>query len=145
MSLPFSLDHLPVELAQTVAQAWQRFDEACAAHGDASLLATAATRDELPRVWAGSDFVSGVCIRAPQLLADLIGGGELDRRGGGAELLGRIDSELADCRDQDDLDARLRTIRRTTRNQSGIHPRRRGRSGYCRVKPDASFNRGKHG
>ena len=112
MPLPFSLDHLPVELAQTVAQAWQRFDEACAAHGDASLLAAAATRDELPRVWAGSDFVSGVCIRAPQLLADLITGGELDRRGCGAELLGRIERELAGCRDQDDLDARLRTIRR---------------------------------
>lgn len=112
MSTPFSPHCLPAELRHSFACAWQRFDESCAAPGGASLRATAASRPELPRVWAASDFVASACIRQPRLLAELIAGGELDRSCPPRELTGRIRRELAHCRDPAELDSRLRKTRR---------------------------------
>ena len=107
---PFSLARLPAELAEAFEESWQGFCEACAEQGVSFLAAT--TRAELPQVWAASDFVATACIRAPRLLDELINSGELDRRGRGADLIARVENELAGCADEEELDARLRRTRR---------------------------------
>jgi len=109
-SHPFSLSRLPGELAKSFEESWQAFCESCAEQGVSFLSAT--TRPELPQVWAASDFVAGACIRAPGLLDALIAGGELDRRGGGADIIKRVTRELAGCADEEELDAQLRQLRR---------------------------------
>ena len=107
---PFSLARLPAELAEAFEESWQGFCESCAEQGVSFLAAT--TRAELPQVWAASDFVATACIRAPGLLDELINSGELDRRGRAADLVARVENELAGCADEEELDARLRRARR---------------------------------
>jgi len=101
---------LPGELAKAFEEAWQGFYEACAERD--MLFLSAIARVELPMVWAASDFVAGACVRAPALLAELIDSGALDRRGSGEDLIGRVKNELAECADEEELDAKLRSIRR---------------------------------
>jgi len=105
-----STARLPGELAKVFEEAWQGFYDACAERD--MLFLSALARVELPVVWAASEFVAGACVRAPALLEALIDSGALDRRGRGEDLIARIKSELADCADEEDLDARLRRLRR---------------------------------
>ena len=108
---PFSLDHIPAGFAEVFVLLWQRYSDACAATGDASLFEAASARSELPRVWIASEFVATACIRNPQMLGSLIAGGALDCREHGQELVSRINGELAGCSDEGELNVRLRQIR----------------------------------
>lgn len=71
-----------------------------------------ALADELARVWAVSDFVAQACIRAPDLLADLLAGGDLARAYPPGHLRERLAQALAGTADENDLGRRLRLFRR---------------------------------
>jgi glutamine synthetase adenylyltransferase len=68
-----------VELATLVARSLEALTASEAARM-ALAAAPAAIRDSIPRVFAASDFVARSCARDAQLLAALVGSGDLERR-----------------------------------------------------------------
>jgi len=71
---------LPPALAAAARTAWQQILERAPAALDAALelaLATAPVSTQLPRVLACSPFAADVCRRRPELLLDLLAGGQL--------------------------------------------------------------------
>jgi len=68
--------------------------------------------DQLPRVFAFSDFVADSCIRDPLLLSQLWSGGNLRQPPAAGALREQLKSVLQDTHDIDDLAARLRRFRR---------------------------------
>ncbi len=102
-SLP-SLEALPGALRASVETALERADT------DA-LPANSEVLQSLPRVWACSDFVARVCCRAPDLLAELAGSGDLLRPYAADELAARLHARLADITDEAALHRTLRQFR----------------------------------
>ena len=89
---------------------WHRFEEQCEAE-QPGIVALACAREELPAVWACSEFVALNCIRNPTILADLINSGDLDSIVDPEALRNDVLSQLHDCPGEDELDRRLRRIR----------------------------------
>ena len=67
--------------------------------------------ERIEAVWAMSDFAAQVCLRNPQLLADLHTDGLLDRRYQGGELAAALAVALEGVADEADLETRLRRFR----------------------------------
>ncbi len=63
-----SLAEMPPELGSQVQERWQRFAAAEPATAE-KISGSADLRESLPRVWAASEFVAGLCERRPALLA----------------------------------------------------------------------------
>ncbi|TCO81625.1 glutamate-ammonia-ligase adenylyltransferase [Plasticicumulans lactativorans] len=100
-----ALAALPAALRPAVAAHWEAFT-AAAAPPPAARLA------ELARVWAGSGFVAESCTRSPELLAGLLGSGDLDRAYAAGELRARLAAQAAGAADEAALMAALRRARR---------------------------------
>jgi glutamate-ammonia-ligase adenylyltransferase len=67
--------------------------------------------EERERVWSGSDFAAGLCIRDPSLLAGLCAEGALTRAYRVGEMAARLEARLDEVVDEDDLAVRLRRFR----------------------------------
>ncbi len=105
------LAHLPEALRPPVVRAWEACAEATARTGLA-LPAEGELRGELARVWAASRFVAESCARAPGLLDDLVGSGDLARGYAAGELAGRVRQGCAGVGDEAGLARVLRLVRR---------------------------------
>lgn len=70
-------ENLPQPLAKAVEQAWTQFQREVGG----ARIATLSERvvSALPRVWAVSPYISGRCLRQPELLFDLVESGRLER------------------------------------------------------------------
>src|SRR3569623_1253626 len=78
MELDAALQGLPAELRDAVAREWGHYVSSAREQGiDIAVLAPVIA--SVPCVWAGSAFVVQHCVRAPGLLADLVGSGDLER------------------------------------------------------------------
>ena len=66
----------------------------------------------LPTVWACSPFVAGACMRDPDMLADLVATGDLERHYDDGEYAARLAGQLRDVVDEDALNSALRRFRR---------------------------------
>src|SRR3569833_2430347 len=78
MELDAALQGLPAELRDAVAREWGHYVSSAREQGvDIAVLAPVIA--SVPCVWAGSAFVVQRCVRAPGLLADLVGSGDLER------------------------------------------------------------------
>ncbi len=101
---------VPVPLRAPVERGWQALEP----HLPELLKASTsdAWLDALPRVLAASDFVAHACVRAPELLRELLASGDLVRPYAAGELTPRAQQALAGTTDEADLKARLRRLRR---------------------------------
>src|SRR3569832_1335304 len=78
MELDAALQGLPAELRDAVAREWGHYVSSAREQGiDIAVLAPVIA--SVPCVGAGSAFVVQHCVRAPGLLADLVGSGDLER------------------------------------------------------------------
>ena len=78
MELDAALQSLPAEVRDAVAREWGHYVSSAREQGiDVAVLAPVIA--SVPCVWAGSAFVVLHCVRAPGLLADLVGSGDLER------------------------------------------------------------------
>ena len=105
-----NLASIPPLLRAGVEHAWRRYTQACSQTPDN--IAVAASRAELARVWAGSEFVATSCIQNPDLPVELITGGELDRPLTAARLTAAAADYFHAIVDEADLHRRLRRFRR---------------------------------
>ncbi len=105
------LQRLPEALRPPVTRAWQACVEAASGAG---LEPPAGDElcDELARVWSASRFVAESCVRAPELLDELVGSGDLARGYGPGELAERIRQGCAAVDDEAGLARALRLLRR---------------------------------
>ncbi|MBI3561231.1 MAG: bifunctional [glutamate--ammonia ligase]-adenylyl-L-tyrosine phosphorylase/[glutamate--ammonia-ligase] adenylyltransferase [Gammaproteobacteria bacterium] len=101
------LDPLPQELRATVGNLWQQW---CALHHDQPLPRTLLT--DLPRVWAGSDYVAQLCLRYPVILSELHNRGDLLTDYPEGEYQRRLSPLLVGVSDDTQLKQRLREFRR---------------------------------
>ncbi len=104
------ITQLPEALQGSVMQAWSEFISL------ESGVAIIETMDELlalslPRVWAGSAFVSRICLNRPQLLKTLISSGELMKPYRQNELTRKVEALCSSIRDEVGLASELRQIR----------------------------------
>ena len=65
----------------------------------------------LPRVFACSEFVTRTCAARTELLPELIRSGDLMRAYAAGEMRTRVQTTLAECRDETQLKTALRTLR----------------------------------
>ncbi len=94
---------LPDELSVLVSQHWQHFVES-------GNVMPPALYEDLPRVWAGSDYVASQFQRDPELgqwLAD----SDLSQPLEAASLHQQVRDKLADCDNEDELKRRVRRLR----------------------------------
>src|SRR3569623_2040203 len=78
MELDAALQSLPAELRDAVAREWGHYVSSARKQGiDVAVLAPVIA--SVPCVWAGSAFIVQHFARAPGLLADLVGSGDLER------------------------------------------------------------------
>ena len=103
-----SLPPILQELAET---RWKDY-LARAKQAGVSIELTANEREQLLAVWACSEFVAQSCIRQPDLLAELVDSGDLNRRYVGETYSGRLSRTLEAVHDEPALMAALRRIRR---------------------------------
>ncbi|KAF0804716.1 glutamate-ammonia-ligase adenylyltransferase [Alcanivorax xiamenensis] len=94
---------LPDDLAQLVGQHWQRFQEAGHTLPDA-------LRADLPKVWAGSDFVAEQFIRDGELGPWLLEH-SLNQRLDAMSLVTQVQQAVAACAGEDELKQVLRRLR----------------------------------
>ncbi len=94
---------LPDELSVLVSQHWQHFVES----GNAM---PAALHDDLPRVWAGSDYVASQFLRDPELGQWLVDS-ELSQPLEAESLHQQVREQLTDCDSEDELKRRVRRLR----------------------------------
>ncbi|MFP1682258.1 bifunctional [glutamate--ammonia ligase]-adenylyl-L-tyrosine phosphorylase/[glutamate--ammonia-ligase] adenylyltransferase [Alloalcanivorax sp. C16-1] len=94
---------LPDELSVLVTRHWQRFQEVGHTLPDTLL-------SDLPRVWAGSDYVAEQFIRDPQL-GEWLAASPLRHRLDGGALAGQVREAVMTCQDEDALKAALRRLR----------------------------------
>lgn len=94
---------LPDDLAQLVGQHWQRFQEAGHTLPDALLA-------DLPKVWAGSDFVAEHFIRDGELGPWLLEH-SLNQRLDAMSLVAQVQQAVAACAGEDELKQVLRRLR----------------------------------
>ncbi|HEY9198182.1 MAG TPA: bifunctional [glutamate--ammonia ligase]-adenylyl-L-tyrosine phosphorylase/[glutamate--ammonia-ligase] adenylyltransferase, partial [Gammaproteobacteria bacterium] len=102
---------IPDPLRAELSAQWQAYLAAAAEAG----IAPPAQDDflrVLGRVWAGSTFVAQACQRAPALLDDLLGSGDLLGDYAPGELLAKARAALADAQDDAQLGVALRRLRR---------------------------------
>src|SRR3569623_1209284 len=105
MELDAALQSLPAELRDAVAREWGHYVSSAREQGiDVAVLAPVIA--SVPCVWAGSAFIVQHCARAPGLLADLVGSGDLERVYAASyygecltRSLGAIDNEAALARE----------------------------------------------
>jgi [glutamine synthetase] adenylyltransferase / [glutamine synthetase]-adenylyl-L-tyrosine phosphorylase len=102
-----SLDAIPEHARAEVSRLLDDFEAACRD------LETVPDRwpDSLPRIWVASDFAARVCIRRPQLLAELVSGRVLDRPLQPGEMAGRVRAAMERATDEATLMAGLRLLR----------------------------------
>ncbi|MEQ3637210.1 bifunctional [glutamate--ammonia ligase]-adenylyl-L-tyrosine phosphorylase/[glutamate--ammonia-ligase] adenylyltransferase [Alcanivorax sp.] len=96
-------DSLPDELSVLVSQHWQHFIESGHRIPDALLV-------DLPRVWAGSDYVAAQFQRDPGL-GEWLQASDLAQALAPAALKEEVRALLADCEDEDRLKRALRRLR----------------------------------
>lgn len=104
------LNQVPEVLQASLAEHWQAFR----AHA-ASIVAAAGSDvwlESLPRVWACSEFVARACLQYPQMLEELVTGGELLRAREEGEVGRQVGEALAGVGDEAELKKRLRGLRR---------------------------------
>ena len=109
MLLPPSLN-TPPELADCgdyFNQAWQRFTEVA----DEALATNAAGRNDLPLVWACSEFVANWCLRQPAAFRQLLDSGDLDRFYPPAWYRDQLDLAAGNSDSESYLDQNLRRFR----------------------------------
>ncbi len=105
-----ALAEVPAPLRAAVANHWQALAPQLPA-----LLAASPGHEwlgRLPRVFAASDFAAQACAQQPDVLRALLASGDLARAYAGGELAARINRALEGARDEADLKARLRQVRR---------------------------------
>lgn len=111
--LTAALAALPAPLQPLVHNHWLLYSERLAAQS-LSLppqLDDDATLTALLRTWAGSDYVAGQCRHKPELLAMLLGSGELARNYAPGELRAHVETALASATDDDALASAVRAVR----------------------------------
>lgn len=96
-------DSLPDELSVLVSQHWQHFIESGHRIPDALLV-------DLPRVWAGSDYVAAQFQRDPGL-GEWLQASDLTQALAPASLKEEVRALLAECDDEDSLKRALRRLR----------------------------------
>ena len=101
--LAVDFSHLPEALRASVTRHWQTFNES-----GQSLPASLAA--DLPRVWAGSDYVAEQMCRRPALVQWLVQA-PLDRTLQPEQLREEVAAALDGCQDEADLQQRLRQLR----------------------------------
>lgn len=104
-----ALRELPAALQDGVASHWADYVAAC---GGQPLLQAPEALRSLARVWAASRFVAGTCVRAPALLQNLVGSGDLDRCYEDGEYGSRVAAVLDGAAVEEQLMRRLRHCRR---------------------------------
>ncbi len=108
-----ALAKLPGPLAVLASNHWQSYSEKLLAVEQA--LPAAMNDDvwlnQLLRTWAGSDYVAMQCQRRPQVLAELLADGSLQRARAPGELRAHLASALSSVVDDDALSAVLRAVR----------------------------------
>jgi len=104
---PPDFSSLPKRLAERVAAKWEDFPI------DVMDGLDGAWRAQLPRVWAASDFASGICLRHPDLLAELVRSRALAQRDAPGALTARVRAAAAQADDDAALRRALRTVRRS--------------------------------
>jgi [glutamine synthetase] adenylyltransferase / [glutamine synthetase]-adenylyl-L-tyrosine phosphorylase len=102
--MPPDFSSLPDSLRALAEQHWRVFVDSGQNLPDA-------LRGDLPRIWAGSDYVAEQMIRRPALTAWLAQPGRFSGRLDGRSLRAEIDQELAAASDEAVLQARLRHLR----------------------------------
>ncbi|NQD93807.1 bifunctional [glutamate--ammonia ligase]-adenylyl-L-tyrosine phosphorylase/[glutamate--ammonia-ligase] adenylyltransferase, partial [Pseudomonas sp. CrR25] len=114
MSLPV-LVTLPASLEPVASLAEHSVQAAVAGVASAAAARFSSWPDErreaLRRLLAASEFVSQQAVRDPQMLLDLAESGELERPLRAGELRAQLQTQLADCGDEDELARRLRRFR----------------------------------
>jgi glutamate-ammonia-ligase adenylyltransferase len=98
-------------LAKEYSERWQDWERALVERAMTCDLAPQ-LKAQLQRVWEGSDYVVQHCIRDPQMLADLVGSGDLERRYHEGELRQRLLQRLEGVESETELQKRLRLFRR---------------------------------
>jgi len=102
---------LPEVLQNEALEKWESFKGGAIAAG-IQYPQDPATVGTLIRVFAVSDFVSGNCIRSPELWSDLVTSGDLDRSYEKGRYVGILRQDLAGIQDIPELEKRLRSRRR---------------------------------
>jgi glutamate-ammonia-ligase adenylyltransferase len=108
---PAPWSDLPEILRGVAEHRWSDYLQA-AADADVRVSGDRAFRAVACRVFAISEFAAGVCLRHPQVLADLLDSGELLADSWPGALAARVAPQLAAAEDPDDLHQRLRQLRR---------------------------------
>ncbi|MEJ2060260.1 MAG: bifunctional [glutamate--ammonia ligase]-adenylyl-L-tyrosine phosphorylase/[glutamate--ammonia-ligase] adenylyltransferase [Gammaproteobacteria bacterium] len=106
-AIPLPDHRLPESLRQGFLHHWERFEQAVAEAG----IDLPALPDSLPLVWAVSDFAAQTCTRYPELLADLLGSGDLRRTYGCEDFPARARTALRGVGDEAGLLGALRHFR----------------------------------
>ena len=99
------------QLLQESGKRWLEWQQRAGEQG-IQLVPDSKLLDEIGRVWEASDYVVQSCMRDPQLLVELTGSGDLQRRYSAGEIAGRLQEKLAGVLIEADLYQRLRQIRR---------------------------------
>lgn len=101
---------LPGSLQGKVVQAWETF-----ASLESSVEIIEIMDDQLalslPCVWAGSEFVTRLCLKLPHLLKELINSGELVKPYEQGELIEKVGKDCSAIKDEETLARKLRQIR----------------------------------
>ena len=97
---------LPAGLADGAARHWADFRTA------GGVLQDGPWREELPRVWACSEFAARACVREPALLEALVRQGALQQPDSPGDLAVRVTEALIGIADEESLMAALRRLRR---------------------------------
>jgi len=106
---------LPVALQPRVEHHWRDYLDALQRGRDASLppqLQMPGVLMALARVWGCSDFVAQACCRHPQMLADLLDSGDLDRPYEEGTYQRALSGWTEECLDDASLGTKLRQFRR---------------------------------
>ena len=101
---------LPEVLVERTADRWDAFVQVAPETAD-QIRADDVLSDAVIRVWAGSDFVARSCIRNPDMLAQLLASGDLNRSYPADAFTHRTDDAAQAAESMTELSAALRRIR----------------------------------
>jgi glutamate-ammonia-ligase adenylyltransferase len=109
-----ALEDVPAPLRERVEREWQQFlsAEVLPMTMPAQNKGGPGCLSILPRVWACSDFVAQTTVRHPDLFAEIVNSGDLQRRYEEGEMVVRATEIIGDCADEAELKRRLRQFRR---------------------------------
>jgi glutamate-ammonia-ligase adenylyltransferase len=101
---------LPAVLREQLEESWEAFTHTVKEEG-LRLPRNPDFTASMLRVWAGSDFVTDLCVREPAILFELLGSGVLLADYASGEYQHRLGRMLEDVRDETMLGSRLRLFR----------------------------------